>query len=160
MPTQISIDDLFKQELTSRQWKRYDFIKETTGRKFANEEEELETYEFWLLTHGGKTELSYGYFEDKLNGYQRNNMASIRAWRKDKRALREADIIYKIITNTGLTSSPEIANAYLQKKFFRIMGELKLYWIEKKKLEKNLQTRLTFNSEKDTILAVFDKESK
>ena len=154
MTKQLSIDDLFEKELTNRQWKHYEFLKENVGTKFANEEEELETYELWLLSRNGKAELSYNYFEEKKDGGARNNMSSIRAWRKDKRALREADVIYKIITNDGLTSSPEIAESYLKKKFSRILGELSLYWKEKKKLEKNLQTRLVFNSEKDTIMAV------
>lgn len=41
MVKQLTIDDIFEKELTNRQWKHYEFLKENVGTKFANEEEEL-----------------------------------------------------------------------------------------------------------------------
>ena len=160
MTQQLTIDDIpvYTKELNSRQWKLHDFF--SLGLRFKNEEELIEAYELWLLKMGyTKPEYSYNYFEDKKNGAQRNNMGSIRALRKDKNALRKADIIQKTVTDQGIAKTTEEEDDFFNRWWGRLAGELKLYHHCRKKSNKNGQKRLTFGKEREEIQTILQDES-
>jgi len=153
--TQLDIFDLMKTEnnLTPRQWKLYTFLKETRER-FKKQEEMLLAYETWLLENCERVKYSYGYFNEREQGKHYSDMSSARAMRKDIQELKKDDTIQKVICTNKLADSVEEAEKHLNKTLGKILRELKLYHKQKAKLEKHLQTRLTFNQEKEIIEAV------
>lgn len=142
-----------KNNLTSRQWRLYEFLKEKS-KGFDTQQMLLFNYENWNLWNRNSNETSYGYYDDLKNNISWNNMSSARALRKDLKALRDNDTIQKIIVGTKLADTEEEAKNYLDKKLARILRQLKTYHKEKVKLEKHLQTRLVFNKEKEIINAL------
>lgn len=160
MTQQLSLDDIpdYTKELNSRQWKLHDFF--LLGRRYQNEEELIEGYENWLLQMGyTKPEYSYNYFEDRKSKKPRHNMGSLRAMRKDKRALRKADIIQKTITDDGIAKTTKEEDDFFDKWWGRIAGELKLYYGCKKKSNKHRQQRLAFGKERTEIQTILEDET-
>jgi len=160
-----------KNEHTTRQWELYQFIKENDGFDTQKDllcafENEVMNNAFELYHHHDQvneileyvSEHGYGYLEDENKGIEWNNMASARALRKDIQSLQRSGVIQKVIVGTKLADTVEEAETYLEKKLIRILNQLKSYHIEKKKLEKHLQTRFQFNQERDIILAVKGEE--
>jgi hypothetical protein len=153
--TQIDIFEALKTEnnLKPRQWKLYTFLKETR-EKFKKQEEMLLAYETWLLENCEHSKYSYGYFSEREQGKHYSDMTSARNMRKDIQELKKDDTIQKVICTNKLADSVEEAEKHLTKTLAKILRELKLYHKQKAKLEKHLQTRLTFNQEKEIIEAV------
>ena len=167
--TQLDIfeyETILKTEnnLTPRQWKLYNFIKQSKG--FENQQELLSEYERFVkleyyngkITLGQLSDYMYGYFDDLEKGKHYSNMTSARNLRKDIRQLKSDDTIQKIISVNKIAESVEEAEKYLERKLIKLLKELKLYHKEKAKLEKHFQTRLTFNQERDVIIAVKELE--
>lgn len=149
----------YRHELTDRQWKLHDFF--SLGKRFKNEEEMIEGYENWLLQMGyTRPEYSYHYFEDKKNNVPRHNMGSLRAMRADKRALRNADIIQKTVTDDGFAKTLEEEEQFFDGWWGRIARELKLYYKCKKKRRLNRQQRLTFGRERSEIQTILEDEKE
>ena len=144
-----------KNELTSRQWKLYEFLKETNG--FETQEELLANYEqniYNTVDFDKVGKYLYGYFGEEMLQTQWNNMTSARALRKDLKAIRENDVVQKILVGTKFAYTTEEATEHLNKTLNKILRQLKTYHKEKAKLEKHLQTRLVFNKEKEIINAL------
>lgn len=162
----FEIEEMLKTEnsLTPRQWKLYNFIKQSLG--FPNQETLLSEYEHFLRNEYDNykisleqlQDLSYGYFTDLEYGRHYSNMTSARNLRKDIRELKSDDTIQKIISVNKIAESVEEAEKYLDSKLSKILKELKLYHKEKTKLEKHFQKRLVFNQERDIIIAVKEME--
>ena len=143
-----------KNDLTSRQWKLYNFMK-ANPQGFDTQEELLFNYETELLWESEpNTDLVYGYYDDLRDEKDWNNMSSARAMRKDIKALRDSDIIQKVIVGTKLAETTDEAKEHLERKLSNILRQFKTYHKEKKKLEKHLQTRFVFNQEKEIINAI------
>ena len=153
--TQLDIFDVMKTEnsLTPRQWKLYTFLKETK-EKFNKQEEMLLAYETWLLENCEHNKYSYGYFGEKAQGKHYSDMSSARAMRKDIQELKKDDTIQKVICTNKIADTVQEAETHLNKTLGKILRELKLYHKQKAKLEKHLQTRLTFNQEREIIESV------
>ena len=153
--TQLDIFDVMKTEnsLTPRQWKLYTFLKETK-EKFNKQEEMLLAYETWLLENCEHNKYSYGYFGEKAQGKHYSDMSSARDMRKDIQELKKDDTIQKVICTNKIADTVQEAETHLNKTLGKILRELKLYHKQKEKLEKHLQTRLTFNQEREIIESV------
>lgn len=159
-----------KPKLTPRQWHLYDFLKESNG--FDTQLQLLVAYENELanglknlnLTYEQQEEniakYSFNYYEEIIERMNNNNevsfsdLSSSRRLRYDIKALRNDDTIQKIIITNKVADTVEETKAYLDKKLIRALKILKEYHIEKKKLERHLQTRIVLNSERDVVIAV------
>ena len=141
------------KDLTPRQWKLYEFMK--LGIEYDTQQDFLMAYEYSVLLEACK--YSYGYFDDVSAGVDWNNMSSARNLRKDLLAIRESDLIQKIIVKNKIATTVEEAHTHLENRLKTILNQLKIYWKEKAKLEKHYQTRLTFGVERDFIEAVLPK---
>ena len=155
METQLDIFDVMKTEnsLTPRQWKLYTFLKETR-EKYNKQEEMLLAYETWLLENCEHSKYSYGYFNEREQNKHYSDMSSARAMRKDIQELKRDDTIQKVICTNKLADTVQEAETHLKKTLGKILRELKIYHKQKEKLEKHLQTRLTFNQEREIIESV------
>jgi len=160
--TQLDIFSVkYEDKLTPRQWKLYTFLKENNDKTFKNQEEILAAYENYLLQRGfNDNKYSYNYFEEKRANKHYSDMTSARNMRKDLRELRSNDQIQKIITKDKIANTYEEAVDYLTKKKIKALRELKLYWKEVHKLEKDQQRRLVFGEEREYIEALLKGERK
>lgn len=159
--TQIDIYEVLKTEnnLKPRQWKLYTFLKETR-EKYKKQEEMLLAYETWLLENCESSKYSYGYFSEREQRKHYSDMSSARAMRKDIQELKKDDTIQKVICTNKLADTVEEAERHLKKTLAKILRELKIYHKQKAKLEKHLQTRLTFNQEREIIESVRGLENE
>jgi len=161
METQLDIFDVMKTEnsLTPRQWKLYTFLKETR-EKYKKQEEMLLAYETWLLENCEHSKYSYGYFSEREQNKHYSDMTSARQMRKDIQELKKDDTIQKVICTNKLADTVQEAETHLKKTLGKILRELKIYHKQKEKLEKHLQTRLTFNQEREIIESVRGLENE
>ena len=150
-------------DLTPRQWKLYEYLKEQPN--YQTQKALINNYELWLSKNGYNNEkYSYGFFQEIQERISNDvqaefaNLSSARNLRKDLKALRTNPLIQKVIVVGKIANSVKEAEDYLERKLAKLSKEWKLYHIEKKKLEKHLQTRLTFASERDFIEAVLENE--
>ena len=151
-----------KSHLTPRQWKLYDFLKQTTldNKRFKNQQEMLNSYEIWLIRNGhNSSAYSFGYFDDVKSGKHFSNYSSAREMRDDLRAIKIEPTIQKIVLTFGLATSHEQALKKLKKDKINVLRRLKDIYIQLDKLEQDQQMRLVFNKERDTIEALL-KEVK
>ncbi|MCK9576726.1 MAG: hypothetical protein M0R51_12455 [Clostridia bacterium] len=147
-----------ESDLTPRQWKLYEFLKEKSGIKLT-QNEMLEEYENWLLSDCLSNKYSYNYFEEKRANKHFSEMTSARQMRTDLRALRNDSTIQKVIVQGKIANTKEEALVCLNKRKAKALKELSLYWKEVKKLEKDNQQRLVFGQERDHIEALLTKEN-
>lgn len=159
---EVEKESLLKTEshLTPRQWKLYEFLKQTTldERKFKNQQEMLNSYEIWLIRNDfTKATYSYGYFDDVKSGKHFSNYSSAREMRDDLRAIKIEPTIQKIVLTFGLATSHDQALKKLKKDKINALRKLKDIYIQLDKLEQDNQMRLVFNKERDTIEAILEK---
>ena len=147
-----------ENKLTPRQWKLYEFLK--LQEEEMTQEVFLQNYELWLLKNNGQNKYSYDYFYEFREEKPYVNMTSGRALRKDLQALRDNDLIQKIILKTKIAKTEQEAIDYLEHKKVRALKVLKAYWKDVKRLEKHHQKRLVFNHERDTIEALLENVTK
>ena len=147
--------------LTPRQWKLYEFLKLNNGKTFGKQENMLVEYENWLVREClSSTLYSYHYFEEKRAGKHYSDMTSGRQLRKDLNELKKDETIQKVIIGNKIANTEEEARKGLEKQKVKALRELKLYWTQVKKLEKNLQQRIVFGKERDHIEALLPLENE
>lgn len=146
--------------LTSRQWRLYDYLKREAlkGNK-QTQRQMIEGYEAYLFERGyTDATLSYHYYEEVKDGKHFADMTSARQLREDLRALRENDTIQKIIVAGKIANTVDEAIACLNARKIKALKELKLYWKEVEKLEKQFQVTFVKGTTRQHIEAVLDAD--
>jgi hypothetical protein len=146
-----------ESNLTPRQWKLYEFLKQQSGKKMK-QQELLETYENWLLSNLEPNKYSYNYFEEKRCGKHFSDMTSARSLRKDWKALEIEPTIQKVLVTNKIANTETEAYNHLQKEKIITLKKLKGIYIQLSKLAKHDQMRLKFNLERDYIEAILERE--
>lgn len=134
----------FCNDLITRQWKLYEYLKNNKDRYVENKE----IYE--ALKE---------YYPPLIPGQPFNNSNARRIITDDKLVLKNSDRIhYLIITNskgTKLISKEEELN-YLRRERSSTLKKLRTISKQLYKAQHHKQTRLTWNNEKDTIEAIIE----
>lgn len=132
-------------ELTSRQWKLYEFLK---------------SQEDWVKQERISSSLPdlYGTSETPFH----DTMARINIT-NDIRVIKKSDVIQKIIISSP--KGVKIANEddfgiYFDRKLINLKSQMKLLYKQLKKAQLNNQTRIVYNSERDFIEAFKEAESE
>lgn len=136
-----------KKRLTTRQWRLYDLLLDNFPNKLSLEEIYERMKEYYPPITRAKT------FTNSL---------ARRMLTDDLTALEELDPIQLIIIRSsagiGIASSYEEANNYIETNKISLLGALKRYWKQRRKLNNHNQTRLVFKKEKDHCRAYIDLE--
>ena len=125
-------------ELTTRQWKLYNFLKEQTD---------------WVKQEHISSSLPDLYGTDETPFH--DTMARINIT-NDIRAIKKSDVIQKIVISSS--KGVKIANAeefdeWFKRKAISLKKQMKLLYKQLKKAQLNNQTRIVYNSERDFIEA-------
>ena len=128
-----------KSELTTRQWKLYEFLK---------------SQEDWVKQEHISSSLPEYSVTEKDTPFH-DTMARINIT-NDIRAIKKSDIIQKIVIST--TKGVKIATQddfgiYFDRKLKALKKQMKLLYKQLKKAQLNNQTRVVYNSERDFIEA-------
>lgn len=129
-------------ELTTRQWKLYEFLKSQTD---------------WVKQEHISSSLPDLYGTDETPFH--DTMARMHIT-NDIRAIKKSDVIQKIILSNA--KGVKIATAdefddYFEKKSASLKRQFKLLYKQLKKAQANNQTRIVFNSERDIIEAFINE---
>lgn len=132
-------------ELTTRQWKLYNFLKEQDD---------------WVKQEHISSSLPDLYGTDETPFH--DTIARINIT-NDIRAIKKSDVIQKIIISSP--KGVKIANEddfgiYFDRKLINLKSQMKLLYKQLKKAQLNNQTRIVFNSERDFIEAFKEAENE
>jgi len=130
-------------ELTTRQWKLYEFLK---------------SQEDWVKQEHISSSLPDLYGTDETPFH--DTMARLNIT-NDIRAIKKSDVIQKIVIST--TKGVKIATQddfgiYFDRKLKALKKQMKLLYKQLKKAQLNNQTRIVYNSERDFIEAFKEAE--
>lgn len=130
-------------ELTPRQWKLYNFLKEQ---------------EDWVKQERISSSLPDLYGTDETPFH--DTMARMHIT-NDIRAIKKSDVIQKIVISSS--KGVKIANEddfgiYFDRKLINLKSQMKLLYKQLKKAQLNNQTRVVYNSERDFIEAFKEAE--
>lgn len=130
-------------ELTTRQWKLYEFLKSQTD---------------WVKQEHISSSLPDLYGTDETPFH--DTMARINIT-NDIRAIKKSDVIQKIVISSP--KGVKIANEddfglYFDRKLISLKKQMKLLYKQLKKAQANNQTRIVFKSERDFIEAFKEAE--
>jgi len=130
-------------ELTTRQWKLYEYLKSQTD---------------WVKQEHISSSLPDLYGTDKTPFH--DTMARLNIT-NDIRAIKKSDIIQKIVISSP--KGVKIANEddfgiYFDRKLINLKSQMKLLYKQLKKAQLNNQTRIVYNSERDFIEAFKEAE--
>lgn len=130
-------------ELTTRQWKLYEFLKSQTD---------------WVTQEHISSSLPDLYGTDETPFH--DTMARINIT-NDIRAIKKSDVIQKIVISSP--KGVKIANEddfglYFDRKLISLKKQMKLLYKQLKKAQANNQTRIVFKSERDFIEAFKEAE--
>ena len=130
-------------ELTPRQWKLYDFLKEQ---------------EDWVKQEHISSSLPDLYGTDETPFH--DTMARMHIT-NDIRAIKNSDVIQKIILSNAKgvkVATADEFDEYFEKKSASLKRQFKLLYKQLKKAQANNQTRIVYNSERDFIEAFKEAE--
>ncbi len=134
-------------ELTPRQWKLYTFLK-LLGNHSLKQERVLEEYETYLVMNSiDLHKYSFGYLQEKGTKHF-SDMTSARNYRKDILVLKQNYDIQKVITTNKIAPNFKEAQKHVNKLYREAKKQMKLFRIEKNKLELDHQCTLIFNKER------------
>lgn len=133
--------------LTPRQWKLYTFLK-VLGNHNLKQERVLEEYETYLvMNHLDLSKYSFGYLQEKGTKHF-SDMTSARNYRKDILVLKSNYDIQKVITTNKIAPNFKEAQKHVNKLYREAKKQMRLFRIEKDKLELDHQCTLVFNKER------------
>lgn len=125
-----------KQELNSRQWKLYNYLKEKyTEKRYISKQE---------------------ICRDLSNEYhiKEKETRLCRLIEEDVRRINNAGVIQKIIISSSKgykIGNEEECRKYIEKRFKRDLKSLKLNWLLANKVKMDGQMKIVFNTERDFI---------
>ena len=131
-------------ELTTRQWKLYEFLK---------------SQEDWVKQEHISSSLPDLYGTDETPFH--DTMARINIT-NDIRAIKKSDVIQKIVISSSKgvkIATQDDFGIYFDRKLKALKKQMKLLYKQLKKAQLNNQTRIVYNSERDFIEA-FKEEVK